>query len=111
MGGLRFDTPWGWELVWDVAPDVVGRVFHVRRGHRLWLDGDGRTVDRIVVCAGLLMLVWDDEHGRLQERALRPGEVHEIPVRARHRMIAVEDVVVLAMTRADVGELLRVEDN
>ena len=34
---VRVERPWGYEIVWEVPPDTVGKVLHITRGHRLWL--------------------------------------------------------------------------
>ena len=111
MGEFRFDKPWGWDLVWDVMPDVIGRVVHVKRGHRLWVDAPSQSSERIVLCCGLLMLAWEDEAGRLHETALRPGHVHEIPRRTPHRMIAIEDSDVVVVGPPTLDDVLRVDES
>jgi hypothetical protein len=107
---VRFEKSWGWELVWEVMPSVLGRVVHVNRGHRLWLESGADTED-IVLCCGLLMLVSEDERGHLNEQPLAPGQVHTIPVRNRHRMIAVEDSDVVAVGAAAGDDVLRIEES
>jgi hypothetical protein len=111
MAGLRLDRPWGWELVWEVVPTVVGRVFHIRRGHRFWLERGGRGPEQFVLCWGLLMLVWEDARGRLRETVVHPGHIPDVPAAVRHRMIAVEDVAILAITPASLLDALRIDDN
>jgi quercetin dioxygenase-like cupin family protein len=106
---VRFEKPWGWELVWEVMPSVLGRVVHVTRGHRMWLESPGAT-EELVLCSGLLTLVWEDDRGHLQEQSLGPGQVHTIPVRSRHRMIAVEDSDLLAIGPPACEDAIRVED-
>jgi mannose-6-phosphate isomerase-like protein (cupin superfamily) len=107
---FRVDRPWGWELVWEAVPAVVGRVLHVRRGHRLWVDRRDRPSERLVLCSGLLTLVWEDEHGRLREATLAPGHVHEIPARTRHRLIAIEDSDLVAVGPSSEEDIVRVEE-
>ena len=57
------------------------------------------------------MLVFEDERGELREVRLQPGHVHEISVPTRHRMIAVEDCGVLAVTRQGLDDIVRVEES
>lgn len=92
-------------------PEVVGRLIHVRRGHRLWVEPQEPPSERLVLCGGLLMLVWEDGGGRLHESALRPGQVLEIPDRAPHRMIAIEDSDVVLVGPPTLDDVVHVEES
>ena len=107
---LRVERPWGYELVWELSPEYVGKVLHIRRGHRLWLEARDRPCEPLLLCSGTLVLVFEDEGGSLREVPLGPGEVHDIPVKRRHRMIAVEDSDVFAIARLGFDDAVRVED-
>ncbi|MBI2218578.1 MAG: hypothetical protein HYU51_14915 [Candidatus Rokubacteria bacterium] len=107
---VRFDKPWGWELVWEVTPTILGRVVHVTEGHRLWLDTP-HGAEHVLLCCGLLLLVWEDDAGQLHQRQLPAGHVHTIPARSRHRMIAVEDSNVLVVGPSALEDVLRVEES
>ena len=109
-GALRVDKPWGYELVWEVAPDYLGRIVHLNRGNRVWLESRGEASRPVVVCAGRMLLVFEDDLGRTYEVPLASGQLHEIPVRARHRMIAVEDSDLVAVTAGDFLDVLRIEE-
>ncbi len=107
---LRVERPWGYELVWEVTPEYVGKIFHITRGHRVWLASDDRLSEPFILCAGRINLVFEDERGDLREVPLTPGHAYDIPVRARHRMIVVEDADVVSTSVRDLEELLRIED-
>ena len=106
----RVDRPWGYEIVWEVSPDAVGKVLHITRGHRLWLDARDRPSEPLLLCSGAMMLVFEDEGGALREVPLQSGQIHDIPVCRRHRMIAVEDCDVLAVARFGLDDVMRVEE-
>jgi mannose-6-phosphate isomerase len=107
---IRFDKPWGWELEWAVGPSTVGRLVHVRRGHRLWLDAHNPGEERLVLCAGLLTLVSEDDRGHLSEQSLSPGHVYEIPAGTPHRLVAIEDSDLLSVGPPTLDEVVHVED-
>lgn len=109
-GAFRAEKPWGYELVWQVAPEYLGRIVHLNQGHRMWLEAGGELSRGVVICAGRMLLVFEDDGGRTCEVPLEPGHLHEIPVRTRHRMIAVEDADVVAVMRGDAVDMLRIED-
>jgi len=107
---IRYDKPWGWELEWRVGPSIVGRLVHIRRGHRIWLDPHHPGEDRLVLCAGLLTLVSEDDQGRLCETSLPAGHVYQITAGTPHRLLAVEDSDVLSMGPPTMDEVVHVED-
>ncbi len=109
-GALRVDRPWGYELVWEVTPEYVGKILHITRGHRVWVASDDRMSEPFILCSGRMLLVYEDERGDLREIALGPGLVHDIPVWTRHRMIVVEDSDVIATSVRDIEDRLRIED-
>ncbi len=109
-GALRAEKPWGYELVWQAAPEYLGRIVHLNQGHRMWLEAGEEISRGVVICAGRMLLVFEDDGGRTCEVPLEAGHLHEIPVRTRHRMIAVEDSDVVAITRGDAVDALRVEE-
>jgi mannose-6-phosphate isomerase len=111
MGGaLRVEKAWGYELVWEVAPEYLGRIVHLNRGQRVWLESRGEPSRQLVICAGRMLLVFEDDRGRTCEVPLAPGQLHEIPVQTRHRMIAIEDSDLVVVSRGDVIDILRIED-
>ena len=111
MGGaLRLERTWGYELVWPVGSEFIGRIVHVRRGHRLWLEPDGEPCRSVVLCAGTLILAVEDERGHLREIALEPGQLHEIPAKHRHRLIVVQDADLLAVAPVGQDDFVRLED-
>ena len=107
---LRLDRSWGYELVWPVGAEFIGRIVHVRRGHRLWLEAEDHPSRSVVLCAGSLILAVEDEGGTLREFALEPGQLHEIPAKHRHRLIVVEDADLLAVSPAGDDDFVRLED-
>jgi hypothetical protein len=109
-GALRLEKPWGYELVWEVDAAWLGRIVHVNQGHRVWLDAGAADPYPVVLCAGRMLLVFEDDAGQLREVPLAPGHLHDIPVSTRHRMIALEDTDLVSVTTGDQLDRLRVED-
>jgi hypothetical protein len=107
---MRVERAWGYELVWDMGGSHFCRLLHINRGHRLWLESRGTAADALMLCSGVLSLAFEDDRGDLRETRLLPGQVHEIPVKRRHRMIALEDCDVVTPTQPGLDDNVRVED-
>jgi mannose-6-phosphate isomerase len=106
----KVEKPWGHELLWAQTAAYAGKVLHIKRGHKLSLQYHERKEETIFLYSGRMLLVFEDESGRLQEIPLAPGQAHHIPVGRRHRMIAVEDCDVFEVSTNHLDDVVRVED-
>ena len=106
----RTPKPWGYEDLWAITGRDAGKVLHVNRGHQLSLQYHERKEETILLYAGRLILLLEDEAGTLREHWLEPGEARHIPVGRLHRMIAVEDCDVLEVSTPELDDVVRVDD-
>jgi mannose-6-phosphate isomerase len=106
----KIDKPWGHELVWAETAGYAAKVLHIQRGHRLSLQYHERKDETILVYAGRLLLVLEDDAGHLQEIPMAAGDAHHIPVGRQHRMIAIEDCEVFEVSTNHLDDVVRVED-
>jgi mannose-6-phosphate isomerase-like protein (cupin superfamily) len=106
----RVDKPWGYELIWAKTGDYVGKVLHINRGHQLSLQYHRKKEETMLLYAGRMILVFENEHGELEEIPLSAGDVHHIPVGRKHRMIALEDCEVFEVSTPQLDDVVRLED-
>ena len=106
----RVEKPWGYELIWAKTKDYVGKILHIRMGHKLSLQYHRVKEETIIVQSGKMNFVFEDESGKMQEILLLPGEAHHIPVGRKHRMIAVEDCDVFEVSTPHLEDVVRLED-
>jgi mannose-6-phosphate isomerase-like protein (cupin superfamily) len=106
----RVDKPWGYELIWAHTERYVGKVLHIRAGHRLSLQFHRIKDETIHVWSGSMRLVIE-EGGELVERELEPGDGCRIPPGVRHRMIAITDCDVLEASTPELDDVVRLEDS
>jgi len=107
----RVEKPWGYELIWAETQDYVGKILHIKKGHRLSLQYHQIKEETIFISKGELVLVFEDDHGQLQNVSLTEGEAHHIPVGRKHRMIAVEDTDVCEVSTPHLQDIVRLEDS
>jgi mannose-6-phosphate isomerase len=120
LGGLdrfafeprRVEKPWGYELIWAVADQYVGKVLFVKGGHSLSLQFH-REKDES----------WYVQEGRAELEIAAPGE--RVPTsevvsagaafRLRpgtvHRIRALEDTLVLEVSTPHLDDVVRLEDS
>jgi mannose-6-phosphate isomerase-like protein (cupin superfamily) len=107
----RVEKPWGHELWWAQAERYVGKLLHVKAGHRLSLQFHERKDETIHLWSGELLLVVDDGDGQgLVERRMAPGQSYRIRPGTRHRMVAVTDCDILEASTPEVEDVVRLED-
>lgn len=109
-GAGRVDKPWGYELRWAITERYLGKFIHVDAGQALSLQYHVRKDESILVVAGILDLVLEDDAGRLQTHRLTPGMSARIRPGRRHRFVAVEDVDLVEVSSPEVDDVVRLED-
>lgn len=107
----RIEKPWGHELIWAKTAEYVGKVLHIRKGHKLSLQYHEQKTETVFVGSGQMILVIENETGILEEVLLKAGEAHHIAVGKKHRMIAVEDCDVFEVSTPQLDDVVRLEDN
>lgn len=107
----KVEKPWGYELIWARTGDYVGKMLHIRKGHRLSLQYHRQKEETIFVQAGVMNFVFENDQGVVEEILLQPGEAHHIPVGRKHRMIAVEDCNVFEVSTPQLDDVVRLEDS
>ena len=102
--------PWGYELIWAHTDRYVGKVLHIREGHKLSLQFHEVKDETIHLWNGRLLLVIDEGHG-LVEREREQGDSVRIKPGTRHRMIALTDCDVLEASTPELDDVVRLEDS
>lgn len=106
----RVEKPWGYELIWAKTGAYVGKLLHIRKGHKLSLQYHRIKEETFYLGRGRMTLVIEDEKGALQEVNLEAGEGFHIPTGRKHRMIGVEDCDVFEVSTPELDDVVRIED-
>lgn len=106
----RVEKPWGYELIWAHTNRYVGKLLHIKAGHRLSLQFHRVKDETIFVQKGQMRFVIEED-GALVERLLGPGDSYHIVPHTKHRMIAVTDCDVLEASTPELDDVVRIEDN
>jgi mannose-6-phosphate isomerase len=109
-GAARVDKPWGYELRWAITDRYLGKLIHVRAGHKLSLQYHVQKDESIYISAGLLDLVLEDDSGQIHTHRLRPGMSARIRPGRRHRFVALEDTDILEVSSPEIDDVVRLED-
>ena len=106
----RVEKPWGHEIIWAHTERYVGKVLHVKKGHKLSLQFHNKKDETVHVQSGELLLVIDEGSG-LIEKKMMPGESYHITPLMKHRMVALEDCDILEVSTPELDDVVRLEDS
>ena len=107
---VRIDKPWGYEIWYAWTDRYVGKILHVRRGHRLSLQYHREKDEASYLLRGRLLLTKGPTQDRLTVTEIgeghawhnRPGEIHTIE--------ALEDADVLEVSTPELDDVVRLQD-
>ena len=103
--------PWGWEKLWAISDNYVGKIIHVNPGHRLSLQYHKSKDKTIHVLSGVLILYIN----KFQiEHTLSAGQSVRIHPSTIHRLEAPphgDPVVLLEAATTELNDLVRLEDD
>lgn len=100
------EKPWGQEVIWAKTEKYVGKILHIAQGHALSLQYHKVKDETIFVMCGKMEFFYD---GKSEE--LTPGMTRRIEPLKQHRMIALEDCVVLEVSTPELDDVVRIADD
>jgi mannose-6-phosphate isomerase len=107
----RVDKPWGWELIWAVAEDYVGKVLFVRAGESLSLQFHREKDESWYVQSGRAELeLGDAGQGILNKEVIGEGACFRYRPGTVHRVTALEDTTILEVSTPHLDDVVRLED-
>ena len=107
----RIDKPWGHELWYAVTDRYVGKILHVRQGHRLSLQYHENKDESAYLLRGRILLTKGPTAEDLSTTELGPGAVWRNEPGTLHTIEAVEDADVLEVSTPEVDDVVRLEDD
>jgi mannose-6-phosphate isomerase-like protein (cupin superfamily) len=108
---LRVEKPWGHEVVWAQTDAYAGKLIHIKAGRRLSLQYHKEKTETQCLLSGRATLVIDGPDGMMHEVEMEPGKGYTIHPDQRHRLIALEDCVVVEVSTPEKGKTVRLQDD
>jgi mannose-6-phosphate isomerase len=105
--------PWGFESIWALTLDYVGKMLHINEGHRLSRQKHLEKEETIQVLLGVLTLEvgipGQDGHQKLK---LSPGDTFHIEPGLIHRFCAYDtDVKICEVSTPHLDDVVRLSDD
>ncbi|MCL4418106.1 MAG: cupin domain-containing protein [Actinobacteria bacterium] len=103
--------PWGQEHWFAVNNKYIGKVFWVKKGHRLSYAYHEIKDETIYILEGKAELFLAHEDGDSVTEILNRGEAIRIKPGVKHRLKAIEDIIVVEVSTPEVHDHVRLEDD
>jgi len=107
----RVEKPWGWELIWAVAEQYVGKVLFVKAGESLSLQFHNEKDESWYVESGRAKLeLGDTGDPILNTEVVAAGACFRFRPGTVHRVTALEDTTILEVSTPHLDDVVRLED-
>ena len=106
----KIEKPWGYELLWAITDQYVGKIIHVYAGHALSLQYHERKDETILVWSGRVTFEVKRD-GRIIQKEMASGDRIHVAAGTVHRMTAIEDSDVIEVSTPELDDVVRIEDN
>ena len=107
----RVEKPWGYELIWALTDDYIGKLLHVRAGHSLSLQFHREKDEAWFVQEGRARIeLGDVGQAVLAEEVVGPGAAFHYTPGTVHRVTALEDTTILEVSTAHLDDVVRLAD-
>jgi mannose-6-phosphate isomerase len=106
----RVEKPWGYELIWALAEEYVGKVLFVRAGQALSLQYHERKDESWLVQSGRATLELGLVGGELKALEIGPGDCFRYRPGTVHRVTAIEDTTIIEVSTPQLDDVVRLED-
>ena len=104
----KIEKPWGHELIWAKTKDYVGKILHIKAGHRLSKQYHETKEETVYVLSGI---IYNYEADGTITKVL-PGESFHVSVGQIHRFGANEsNVEIVEVSTAYLDDVVRLEDD
>jgi mannose-6-phosphate isomerase len=107
----RVEKPWGWELIWAVADQYVGKILFVKAGESLSLQFHNEKDESWYVESGRAQLeLGDAGQGALNSEVVGEGACFRYRPGTVHRVTALEDTTILEVSTPQLDDVVRLDD-
>ena len=111
ISSYRVDKPWGHELWLELNEHYAYKLIHMKAGFQSSLQWHEKKVETNYVIEGKAEVLLEKEDGTMESRIYEPGQGWCVPLRTKHRVVAVTDYTALECSTAHLNDCIRFEDD
>lgn len=103
--------PWGKEIWFAVEPEYVGKILHIKKGHRYSLQYHEKKKETQFVLKGQVKFSLGKSQATLEQHILNPGDKLDVYPGMVHRAEALEDAEILEVSTNNLDDVVKLADD
>ena len=107
----RVEKPWGYELWLELNEFYAFKVIHMEKGNRCSLQSHDHKIEANYVIEGEAEVLLEKDDGTMESRSYKAGDGWCVPLKTKHRVIAIKDLTMLECSTAHLNDCIRFEDD
>lgn len=107
----RIDKPWGYEIILERNDRFVVKEILLYAGERSSLQMHERKQEWVRIERGTIDLITGLTPDELETHRLGEGSTYRVPAGTVHRVIAVEEAVILEVATPGDDDIIRLQDD
>lgn len=100
------EKPWGREIWIAVEKEYAGKILEIKKGHRTSMQYHRKKKESMYVYSGELKVERDEG-----DTVLKKGQVITLAPGEKHRLTALQDLVLIELSTPELEDVVRVEDD
>ena len=114
------NKPWGrevWinfrkgEVVGDEEKRYIMKKLYINKGTKTSFQYHVNKVETNFLISGSVEAWFEDKEGHVDVKVLKSGAIWSIPAGIRHRIVTLEDIVLIESSSPEVDDVIRIEDD
>ncbi len=112
--------PWGREVwinyrkgeeIGDEEKRYVMKKLYIRKGTKTSFQYHHKKVETNFLVQGSIEAWFENEPGHVDKKILRSGSIWSIPAGTKHRIVTLEDVVLIESSSPEIDDVIRISDD
>lgn len=111
LSGYRVEKPWGYEQ-WLVLNEFYAfKLISMKAGCRSSLQLHEKKVEANYIVSGEAEVLLENEKGEMESHRYKAGQGWVVPLKTKHRVVAVTDYVAVEVSTAHLNDCIRFQDD
>ena len=112
--------PWGREVwinfrkgenIGDEPKNYIMKKLYINKGTKTSFQYHEHKVETNFLLEGVVEAWFEDKKGHIDIQILKAGSIWTIPAGIRHRIVTLEDIVLMESSSPEVDDVVRIEDD
>jgi mannose-6-phosphate isomerase len=112
--------PWGQEVwvnflkgenIGDEEKKYIMKKLYIKKGTKTSFQYHNYKVETNFLIEGSVEAWFEDKKGHIDIKTLGPGSIWTIPAGVRHRIVTLEDIILIESSTPEVDDVVRIEDD